>query len=389
MRSHIAQALIPASSLLLLLPGCTGFDTSVGPSKGQVTKASVDETMQGVRIITVTDQIARQIQAQETHASFADALPPAQPSGQVIGKGDILSVIIWEAPPAALFGGAGAGLGRMTALDTATATPLPEMQVGPMGDIAVPYAGHIRAEGRTLPEVERDIVARLSGKAHLPQVSVRLAQNAASQVTVVGEVTTSSRMPLSPKGERLLDALAAAGGTKQPVDKMTVQITRGDQVERMALSDVIANPRENIILRSGDVVTALFQPYSFTVLGAAGRNEEVNFEARGISLAQALGRMAGLEDRRADPKGVFLFRWEDPDAIPGGPRDAARDDKGRVPVIYRINMKDPATYFAMQSFAMKNRDVVYISNSPVAEFQRFFGIIASTVLPAVAVSRAF
>jgi polysaccharide export outer membrane protein len=387
MRSHIAQALIPTSSLLLLLPGCTGFDTSVGPSKGQVTKASVDETMQGVRVITLTDQIARQIRAQESHTSFADALAPAQPSGQVIGKGDVLSVIIWEAPPAALFGGA--SLGRMTALDTATATTLPEMQVGPMGNITVPYAGHIQAEGRTLPEVERDIVARLSGKAHMPQVTVRLAQYATSQVTVVGEVANSSRMPLSPRGERLLDAIAAAGGTKQPVDKMTIQITRGNQVESMPLSQVIAEPRENIILRSGDIVTAIFQPYSFTVLGAAGRNEEVNFEARGISLAQALGRMAGLQDRRADPKGVFLFRWEEPSAVPGGRMDAAQDDKGRIPVIYRINMKDPATYFAMQNFAMKNRDVVYISNSPAAEFQRFFGIIASTVLPVAAVSRSF
>ncbi|SCW54133.1 polysaccharide export outer membrane protein [Sphingobium faniae] len=387
MRSSLAQALIPASSLLLLLPGCAGFDTSVGPSKGQITKKSVDGTIQGVRIITVTDQIARQISAQQVRTSFADTLPPAQPTGQVIGRGDILAVTIWEAPPAALFGGA--SLGRMTALDTATATPLPEMQVGPAGDIVVPYAGHIRAEGRTLPEVERDIVARLSGKAHMPQVTVRLAQYATSLVTVVGEVATSSRMPLSPKGERLLDAIAAAGGTKQPVDKMTVQITRGDQVERMPLADVIADPRQNVILRPGDIVTAIFQPYSFTVLGAAGRNEEVNFEARGITLAQAMGRMAGLQDRRADPRGVFLFRWEDPQAVPGGVMGAAQDDKGRIPVIYRIDMKDPATYFAMQNFAMQNRDVVYISNSPVAEFQRFFGIIASTILPAVAVGRAF
>lgn len=387
MRSPIVKALIPASPLLLLLPGCTGFDTSVGPSKGQVTKASVDETMQGVRIITVTDQIARQISTQQTHASFADNLPLAQPNGQVIGKGDVLAVTIWEAPPAALFGGA--SLGRLTALDTATATVLPDMQVGPNGTIVVPYAGSIRAEGRTMPEVERDIVARLSGKAHLPQVTVRRAHDVTSLVTIVGEVVTSSRMPLSPKGEKLLDALASAGGTKQPVEKMTIQLTRGDQVESMPLSEVIADPRQNILLRAGDIVTAVFQPYSFTVLGAAGRNEEVNFEARGISLAQAMGRMAGLQDRRADPKGVFLFRWEDPSIVPGGRMDAMVDDKGRIPVIYRINMKDPATYFAMQNFAMRNRDVVYISNSPVAEFQRFFGVIASTVLPAAAVARAF
>ena len=386
MRSHFAKALIPAASIALL-SGCAVLDTSVGPSKGQIAKLEGDGTIQGVRVIGVTDQVARQIHAQEIQTSFANDLPEAQPTGQWIGKGDVLSVLIWEAPPAALFGGT--SLGSTTALGVANTTALPEMQVGPTGDITVPYAGRIHVEGRTLPEIEREIVRRLAGKAHMPQVTVRLAQNASSQVTIVGEVATNALMPLTPKGERLLDAIARAGGTKQPVDKMMIQLTRGNQVESMPLSDIIANPRENVLLQAGDIVTAVFQPFSFTALGAAGHNQEVNFEARGITLSQALGRVAGLEDRRADPKGVFLFRWADPSSIPGGAMGAARDAKGRVPVIYRINMKDPATYFAMQSFEMKDRDVLYVSNSSVAEFQRFFGIIASTVLPAVAVSRAF
>lgn len=386
MRSYLANALASVASLALL-SGCAGFDTSVGPGKGHITRIEGDGTIQGVRVIEVTDQVARQIQVQEVRTSFANDLPQAQPTGQQIGKGDILSVLIWEAPPAALFGGT--SLGSTTALGVANTTALPEMQVGPTGNITVPYAGRIQVEGRTLPEIEREIVRRLSGKAHMPQVTVRLAQNTSSQVTVVGEVATNSLMPLTPRGERLLDAIARAGGTRQPVDKMMIQLTRGNRVESMPLSDIIANPLENVILQAGDVVTALFQPFSFTALGAAGRNQEVNFEARGITLSQALGRIAGLEDRRADPKGVFLFRWADPRSVPGGAMNAALDEQGRIPVIYRINMKDPATYFAMQHFAMKDRDVLYVSNSPVAEFQRFFGIIASTVLPVMAVSRTF
>ena len=385
MRSLLANVLIPAISMAML-SGCAGFDTSVGPSKGRIGRISHDGTVQGVRVIDVTDQVARQIQTQEVRVSFANDLPQAQPTRQNIGKGDVLSVLIWEAPPAALFGGT--SLGSTTALGVANTTALPEMQVGPTGDITVPYAGRIHVDGRTLPEIEREIVRRLSGKAHMPQVTVRLTQNASSQVTVVGEVASNSLMPLTPKGERLLDAIARAGGTRQPVDKMMIQLTRDNQVESMPLSDIIANPRENIIMQAGDIVTALFQPFSFTALGAAGRNQEVNFEARGITLSQALGRVAGLEDRRADPKGVFLFRWSDPRTVPGGAMGAGQDEQGRIPVIYRIDMKNPATYFAMQHFAMKDRDVLYVSNSPVAEFQRFFGIIASTVLPVLAVNRA-
>ena len=57
----------------------------------------------------------------------------------------------------------------------------------------------------------------------------------------------------------------------------------------MALDNVIQDPRQNILLRPGDVVTALYQPLSFTAFGATGKNEEVMFEAQGINLAQALG----------------------------------------------------------------------------------------------------
>ena len=59
-------------------------------------------------------------------------------------------------------------------------------------------------------------------------------------------------------------------------------------------------------LQPGDVVTALFQPYSFTALGATGRVDEINFETQGITLAQALARANGLIDQRSNAKGVFV-----------------------------------------------------------------------------------
>jgi polysaccharide export outer membrane protein len=206
---------------------------------------------------------------------------------------------------------------------------------------------------------------------------------------VLGDVATSGRVPLTPRGERLLDVLAQAGGTRQAVDRMTVQVTRGDQSVTMPLQTVVRDPRQNIVLQRDDVVTALYQPYSFTVLGAAGRNEEVRFEGVGLSLSQALGRIGGLQDMRADPKGVFLFRWEQPDRVRGllGPQ-AVLPVEGPVPVIYRVDLIEPQTFFAAQNFAMKNGDVVFISNSPAADFQRFVNILASSVLPAISVSNS-
>lgn len=175
----------------------------------------------------------------------------------------------------------------------------------------------------------------------------------------------------------------AQGGVRQPVDKITIQVTRGDVVASLPLQSVIRDPKQNVPLRAGDVVTALFQPYSFMALGATGKNEEINFEAQGITLAQALARAGGLQDARSDAQGVFIFRLEDAKALqwPNAPARTTAD--GRVPVVYRVNLRDPSSFFVAQSFMMDNKDVLYVSNAPVAELQKFLNLVFSVAYPLV------
>ena len=374
-------------TLLIALPGCNslGLSTAVGPSRSDIRNASKKEAIDGIQVIDVTDAIARQMRNARERQGFAEIFGDVPPVGTVVGTGDVLDITIWEAPPAALYS---------TAVDSRTAgtlqggraSTLPPLQVGPSGKISVPFAGLVPAAGLTLQQIEREIVSRLARKANQPQAIVRLAQNVTTMATVIGEVGSATRFSLTPKGERLLDALAAAGGTRQPANKITIQITRGGVVRSMPLRDVIRDPRQNISLKTDDVVTALFQPFSFTVLGATGRNAEIEFEETGLTLAQAMGRIGGLQDARADPKGVFIFRWEDPVYLQDilSSRSTA-DSSGRVPVIYRIDMRSPATYFAAQNFEMRDKDVVFVTNSPFAEFQRFMSILSSTILPVATV----
>jgi polysaccharide export outer membrane protein len=258
---------------------------------------------------------------------------------------------------------------------------LPGILVGPAGTITIPFAGQVPAAGRSLREIEQEIVRRLQGRAHLPQAMVRIAHNATADVTVLGDVKSPQRVPLTPKGERVLDAIAEAGGTSQPLDRMTIEVTRGHVVQRMAAKDVVRDPRENIILKSDDVVTALYQPYSFTVMGATGKNDEVRFEGVGLTLAQALGRVGGLQDMRADPRGVFLFRWEKPQLLGSFGRGLQPNADGLVPVIYQADLKQPETYFAAQHFRVRDGDILYVSNSRVAELQRFLNLLSSSILP--------
>ncbi len=337
-------------------------------------------------MVDVTDSIAQTVKDHSLPTSFANELGDGTLASSVIEIGDSLDISIWEAPPATLFGTmiGGSQLAASSTLrpvPDARGTNLPEQMVGRSGMVVIPFAGRIQASGRTPDAIAQDIRTHLLGKAHDPQIIVRRSRNAAANVTVVGEVVTSGRMPLTARGERLLDALASAGGVRQPVGKMTIQVTRGDHVGIMPLEVVIKDPKQNIRLQADDVVTLLFQPYSFTVLGAAKVNQEVPFEGTGLTLAQAFGRMGGLDDQRANPKGVFIFRFEDPSVFRDGGQGMPTTKDGKVPVIYRVNMRDPTTLFVAQSFPIKDKDVVYVSNAPLADFAKFLQAVSQIVYP--------
>jgi polysaccharide export outer membrane protein len=142
-------------------------------------------------------------------------------------------------------------------------------------------------------------------------------------------------------------------------------------------------------LQPSDVITALFQPLSFTALGATGKNEEINFEAQGITLAQALARTGGLIDARADAQGVFIFRFEPQDTLQWPQQPVLVTPEGQVPVIYRIDLKDPGSFFVAQNFPVNNKDLLYVSNAPFAELQKFLNLvflISSPALNAAAIS---
>jgi polysaccharide export outer membrane protein len=396
-RALVGSRLDGALACLLLLPlaACSSLGAS-GPTAGAVSSAGKQSVANAqIQIVEVTDVVARRMLSANNAGLFSQAFGDAALVGTVIGRGDVLQVTIWEAPPAVLFGAnttfasGGTSAVLASAEGVGQKTSLPDMMVDDSGRIRVPFAGSIEAAGRTPREVEREITARLVGKAHDPQVSVQISTNASANVTVVGEVTNNKLVALTPKGERLLDVIASAGGVKQPVGKVTIQVSRGGRVAYLPLEAVIRDPAQNIRLGPTDVVTALYQPFSFIALGATTTSAEVPFEGTGLTLAQALGRVGGLRDDRANIRGAFIFRLEDPAAVdPAMAATARRTPDGRIPVIYRVDLSNPATFFVAQSFPIRDKDVLYVSTAPLSDFQRFFSMVSSMTFSVLGLSQS-
>jgi polysaccharide biosynthesis/export protein len=368
----------------LLLAGCSTFFPSIGPSRRDIDHAASRRSLPPIQLVDVNEEVTEHLAAQRSRHLFSEVLSSRADQLQPIGAGDFLIVSIWEAAPATLFGSV-----QITPNGLPTpslATTLPEQPVDGEGCITVPFAGRVPAAGKTLPDVAAEIKRRLAKKANQPEVLVLLTRNLSSTVTVVGEVTTSTRVPLTAAHERLLDALAFAAGVKQPVNKTTIQITRGESVYALPLETIIQDPKQNVPLQSGDVITALYQPLSFTALGASGKNDEINFETQGISLAQALARSAGLIDSRSNPSGVFVFRLEPKRAQAAGEQAGSNpatptSAKDLVPIVYRVDLKDPRSLFWIQNFPIQDKDVLYVSNAPEAELQKFLNLLFTLAYP--------
>lgn len=366
-----------------MLTGCASFLPSSGPSARKVEAAASNQAVTAIQIVNISDEVARKLLASQKQSLFSKTLGTSAHVGYVVGAGDTVEVSVWEAPPATLFGTTGGDV--RSGPITSRVTTFPDQMVSSAGTITIPFAGNIPTAGRTLSEIETEIVGRLQGKANQPQVLVRLTQNNSANVTVVGEVEKSTRMPLTPRRERLLDALAAAGGVKQPVGKMTMQVTRANKTYALPLQTIIRDPEQNIMLQPGDVITALYQSLSFTVLGATGKNEEVNFEAQGISLAQGLARAGGLQDSRSDARGVFIFRFESANALDWPLQPPRITPDGKVPVVYQADLSDPATFFAAQNFPVKDKDLMYVANATSVELQKFLNLLMTVAYPALTV----
>nr|WP_319486569.1 polysaccharide biosynthesis/export family protein [uncultured Cohaesibacter sp.] len=288
-----------------------------------------------------------------------------------VGAGDVLSVTVFEADQGGLFS-SGSGKGA----------EFPNVVVNEKGEISLPYTGSIKVKGKTPLQIQELVVESLEGKAIQPQAMVNVVRNENNIVTLSGDVTKPGLYPLPSQGVRLLDVVAQAGGTKYPARETYITLMRGSRQGVQQLETVINQPDENIFVARGDRIYLAHDPQRYTVLGAVKKPSVYTFDASSISVLEAIAAAGGLNDIRADATGVFVFRYEDPKLLESMNIKYTRQVRGKVPTIYRINMKHARSYFYAQSFRLQDKDSVFVSNAASVEIGKLlqlFNMATSSV----------
>jgi polysaccharide export outer membrane protein len=340
-------------SSLLLATGC-GVIPKDGPSGDEVRSGAevqlTDPSYLSYALVKITPTVARHVQREMAKPVLfrADSRSTGLPTARV-GAGDTVTVTIFEAQAGGLFipGQPGTSAGNFVTI--------PAQQVDRSGQITVPYAGAIAAVGRTPAEIQADIENKLRSRAIEPQVVVNISNRQADEISILGEVNAPARFSLEPGGTKLLNAIARAGGTRNPGYETVITLQRRGRVDQALLTSIIANPSYNINLVPGDVVYASREQRFYMVFGAT----------------PAPGGVVGSQNRR------FTFEVENltKKLLTEMGVDVSRFQEENVPTVYTLDLSGTQGFFIANSFYMRHKDVIFVSDSPSRDLIKFLDII--------------
>jgi polysaccharide biosynthesis/export protein len=375
-RSRLLRMLARAAVLSAMLAhgGCSTLPTS-GPSSSNVRAEQQDPASLPYALVKFTPEVEGILERNTVRIgrAFVDRRGPAEIR---FGIGDTVSVTVFEAMAGGLFIPVDAGV------RPGNYVTLPNQPVDTQGNITVPYAGSIKAQGRTAVQVQSSIVSALKSRAIEPQAVVALVDQKASSISVLGEVGTPSRFPASASGERLLDAISRAGGPRNPGYDTFVLLEREGRRATAPFGLLLEDSTNNIFVRPQDTVYVYTQPQTFLAFGASGQQGQFGFGAWHLSMAEAMAKSGGLNDNLADPASVFLYRGETRQVAQQLGIDCSRFTSELIPVIYNLNLRDPAGYFLATKFEMRNKDVIFASNAVSVESSKlltYLRLITATV----------
>ncbi len=372
---------------LLGAGGCSFFPVS-GPTSRDI-ESGISETVP-YALIKLTPETIDILAAHEPKG-LAGAFTDRRPSANIVfGIGDVVSVSIFEAAAGGLFIPLEAGV------RPGNFVTLPDQMVDSNGNITIPFAGLIKARGRTSVQVQEDIVSKIKNRAIEPQAIVTLAQQRTSLISVVGAVNSPLRfaVPASGAGDRVLDAITRAGGLSAPGYASWVMLERGGRRATVPFENLVMNSSNNIYILPGDRIYVYQEQQKFMAFGATAGStfgfaqNQINFDAWRINLAEAVAKAGGLGDTQADPGAVFLYRLEPREVAQLLGADMSRFDRPLVPVIFSISFRDPGGYFLATRLQMRNDDIIFMANAQSVDISKFLNFVNQVTTAATGTATA-
>lgn len=292
-----------------------------------------------------------------------DAAPEAPSDPYRVGKGDLLSVIVFGHPDLTNPAGTTQSVessGRLVDSD---------------GEIFMPFIGELRVEGQTVDEIRERIAEGLRSVLNNPQVDVRVLNFRSQSVVVLGDLPRPCRVPIRDIPLTLVEALEQCQSllVQQPgqaptPDVNAVQLIRGDMVEKIVISDRYREGRGPLYLRDGDRIVVDDRINRVFIVGEFVRQTAAPFSAGGMNLADAMAAAGGLALDRADAGGIYVVRGLVD--VSGG---TVATSRSATPHVYHLDARSVDALILADQFELMPRDVVYAAPASLVNFNRALG----------------
>jgi polysaccharide export outer membrane protein len=357
--TEILRWRLGAAAIALLLAGCTtGLQFLGQGSKGNAEPPPPTEMITEQLIAT-----EKQASAQQGEQDLSRLMVP-NPPPYVIGRGDVLSIVVWDHPELA-----GGGMTAATAAADANGTNAsgsanaaqPGFVVDHQGRIQFPFAGLLPVEGLTEETARAILTHKLARYIANPNITLRVQSYRSKRVYIDGEVKQPGLQAINDIPMTLVEALNRAGGLLPTADQSRITLERGDARYGINLRDLVRkgiNPG-NIMLAPGDVVRVQSRDESKVfVSGEVVTPKALTMHDGRLTLNEALGETGGVSPLSGDARQIYVVR--------------KTPERTRV---FQLDARLTGSLAMAESFELRPKDVVYVAASPLANWNRHLSLL--------------
>lgn len=280
---------------------------------------------------------------------------------QIIQPGDTLSLRIWDSSENSLLIAGGA-----------RNVPLEQVRVASNGTVFLPYLGDVSVVGLTPDLARRQLQEDLEAIVPSAQVELAMTEGRQNSVELIGGVRNPGTYPMPDRNYTVRSLLSAGGGVDTGLNNPQIRLVRGNAIFGTSVGDLLDRPGHDTLLRGGDQVFVEEDIRYFLSFGATGTQARYPFSRDRMSAMDAVSIMGGVNDSKADAKGLLILREYPASAVaPGmrGPRNTR--------VVFSINLTSLDGLFSARNFDIQPNDVVLATEAPMKSVLTISNIVGN------------
>lgn len=306
------------------------------------------------------------------------------PLSTTIRPGDRLSLVVWDPEENSLLSTPGQKVVDLRAA-----------QVSPEGTVFAPYLGEITVSGMTPAAARTHIQSYFEEIVPSAQVQLDHQPGRLNTVDLVGGVAKPGTVPLPDGNFTIMALLSQGGGVAAGIVNPQLRLVRAGRTYRISLEQLYDDPGLDTTLQGGDKVFVEEDDRQFLALGSTGREAIVPFPQDEVSALEAVTLSGGVNDNRANLKGLLILREYPAGAVtpPAAAPPQITDGAARAPVvsepwlaqggpmhqrtIFVIDLTTADGLFSAGKFAVQPDDVVLATEAAVSNVRTVFGLIGN------------